>query len=176
MSQRYHSLARHFPTFFTALPRLPLGLIPFAFSQFILIEALTRNGWIEVFGRWLVIASGGKMFPAIWLVGIMGVILCNIAGTNIGATIFLTKIIHQAGFDVSTQRAAAIALAVASNIGAVSFTFSASLAGLLWVTILKQKSIKVKQWEFAKWNSLPLLFMTGVGLAIVSAEMAVLYD
>ena len=116
------------------------------------------------------------MFPAIWLVGIMGVILCNIAGTNIGATIFLTKIIHQAGFDVSTERAAAIALAVASNIGAVSFTFSASLAGLLWVTILKQKSIKVKQWEFAKWNSLPLLFMTGVGLAIVSAEMAVLYD
>lgn len=176
MSQRYNSLTSHFPTFFTALPRLPLGLIPFAFSQFILIEALTRNGWIEVFGRWLAIASGGKMFPAIWLVGIMGVILCNIAGTNIGATILLTKIIHQAGFDVSTERAAAIALAVASNIGAVSFTFSASLAGLLWVTILKQKDITVKQWEFAKWNSLPLLFMTGVGLAIVSAEMAVLYD
>jgi len=175
MSRRYN-FTRHFPTFFTALPRLPLGLIPFAFSQFILIEALTRNGWIEVFGRWLAIASGGKMFPAIWLVGIMGVILCNIAGTNIGATIFLTKIIHQAGFDVPTQRAAAIALAVASNIGAVSFTFSASLAGLLWVTILKQKCIIVKQWDFAKWNSLPLLFMTGVGLAIVSAEMAVLYD
>jgi len=176
MTQRYNSLTRHFPTFFTALPRLPLGLIPFAFSQFILIEALTRNGWIDIFGRWLAIASGGKMFPAIWLVGIMGVILCNIAGTNIGATIFLTKIIHQAGFDVSTERAAAIALAVASNIGAVSFTFSSSLAGLLWVTILKQKSIGVKQWEFAKWNSLPLLFMTGVGLAIVSAEVAVLDD
>ena len=53
---------------------------------------------------------------------------------------------HQAGFDVSTERAAAISLAVASNIGAVSFTFSASLAGLLWVTILKQKGIEVKQW------------------------------
>ncbi|KAF5350579.1 hypothetical protein D9756_008760 [Leucocoprinus leucothites] len=172
---RYHSLAAHFPTFFTALPRLPFGLIPFAFSQFILIEALTRHGWIEVFGGWLAIASGRHMFPAIWLVGIMGVILCNIAGTNIGATIFLTKIIHQAGFDGPTERAAAISLAVASNIGAVSFTFSASLAGLLWETILKQKGITVKQWEFAKWNSLPLLFMTGVGLAIVCAEMAVLY-
>jgi len=173
--QRDNSLTRHFPTFCTALPRLPLSLIPFAFSQFILIEALTRHGWIEVFGRWLAIASGGKMFPAIWLVGIMGVILCNIAGTNIGATIFLTKIIHQAGFNVSTERAAAIALAVASNIGAVSFTFSASLAGLLWVTILEQKCVIVKQWEFAKWNWLPLLFMTGAGLAIVSAEAAVLY-
>jgi len=176
LRQRYNYLARRFPTFFTALPRLPLGLVPFAFSQFILIEALTRHGWIEVFGRWLIIASSGKMFPAIWLVGIMGVILCNIAGTNIGATIFLTKIVHQAGFDVPTERAAAVALAVASNIGAISFTFSASLAGLLWMTILKQKHIIVKQWEFAKWNSLPLLFMTGVGLSIVCAEMAVLYD
>lgn len=174
-STKYKSLATHFPTFFTALPRLPFGLIPFAFSQFILIEALTRQGWIEVFGRWLAIASGGKMFPAIWLVGVMGVILCNIAGTNIGATIFLTKIIHQAQFDIPTQKGAAIALAVASNIGAVSFTFSASLAGLLWKTILQQKNIKVKQWEFAKWNSFPLLLMTAVGLAIVCAEMAVLY-
>lgn len=174
-SAKYKSLAAHFPTFFTALPRLPFGLIPFAFSQFILIEALTRQGWIDVFGRWLAIASAGKMYPAIWLVGVMGVILCNIAGTNIGATIFLTKIIHQANFDVPTQKGAAIALAVASNIGAVSFTFSASLAGLLWKGILEQKGIKVTQWEFAKWNSLPLVAMTAVGLAIVCAEMAVLY-
>jgi Na+/H+ antiporter NhaD/arsenite permease-like protein len=104
----------------------------------------------------------------------MGVILCNIAGTNIGATIFLTKIIHQAGFDDHTTKGAAISLAVASNIGAVSFTFSASLAGLLWQSILRQKDITVRQWEFAKWNLLPLLFMTVVGTAIVCAEMAVL--
>jgi len=175
LSARYTELAKHFPTFFTALPRLPFALIPFAFAQFILIEALARQGWIEVFGRWLAIASGGKMFPAIWIVGVMGVILCNIAGTNIGATIFLTKIIHQAGFDAPTTRGAAIALAVASNIGAVSFTFSASLAGLLWKSILLQKGREVKQWEFAKWNSLPLLAMTTVGLAVVCAEMAVLY-
>ncbi|KAJ3561049.1 hypothetical protein NP233_g10436 [Leucocoprinus birnbaumii] len=167
-NKQYKALADHFPTFFTALPRLPFALIPFAFSQFILIEALTRHGWIEIFGRWLAIASGGKMFPAIWIIGVMGVILCNIAGTNIGATIFLTKIIHQAGFDGPTQRAAAISLAVASNIGAVSFTFPASLAGLLWVSILKQKKITVTQWEFAKWNSLPLLFMSGVGFAVMS--------
>ncbi|XP_006455270.1 hypothetical protein AGABI2DRAFT_209685 [Agaricus bisporus var. bisporus H97] len=174
-SKYYQRMAAHFPTFFTALPRLPFGLIPFAFSQFILIEALSRQGWIDVFGRWLAIASGGEMHATVWLVGVMGVILCNIAGTNIGATIFLTKIIHQAGFDASVQRGAAISLAVASNIGAVSFTFSASLAGLLWKTILHQKGIKITQWEFARWNTLPLIMMTGIGLAIVSAEMAVLY-
>jgi hypothetical protein len=43
----------YFPTFSTAFPRLPFGLIPFAFSQFILIEALNRRGWIDVFAHWL---------------------------------------------------------------------------------------------------------------------------
>ncbi|KAH9474785.1 Arsenical pump membrane protein [Psilocybe cubensis] len=169
-------LAAHFPTFFTALPRLPFGLIPFAFSQFILIEGLSHQGWIEVFGIWLVRASGRQMIPTVWLIGVLGVILCNVAGTNIGATILLTKVVHAApDFPVSSQKAAAIALAVSSNIGAVSFTFSASLAGLLWKTILGQKGITIKQTTFAFWNMLPLLAMTGVGLAIVTAEMVVLY-
>ena len=176
IDEKHEALAAHFPTFFTALPRLPFGLIPFAFSQFILIEALSHQGWIEVFARWLVIASGRQMIPSIWLVGVLGVILCNIAGTNIGATILLTKIVHAApDFPESSSRAAAIALAVASNIGAVSFTFSASLAGLLWDSILGSKGISMKQTTFAFWNMLPLLLMTGVGLAIVTAEMVVLY-
>jgi Na+/H+ antiporter NhaD/arsenite permease-like protein len=73
------------------------------------------------------------------------------------------------------NRSAAIALAVASNIGAVSFTFSASLAGLLWKQILNQKGIFIKQRTFARWNILPLAVMTAVGLAVVCAEMAILY-
>ncbi|KAF7341960.1 Arsenical pump membrane protein [Mycena venus] len=195
-----------FPTFFTALPRLPFALVPFAFSQFILIEALAHQGWIDVFAHWLVRASHGRIYPAVWLVGVLGVILCNIAGTNIGATILLTKIVRAAALPPDTTRAAGVALAVASNIGAVSFTFSASLAGLLWKTILKQKQeeiaedeaeklahakrtkkdlepgsfqfskrLEITQGVFAWWNLLPLSVMTAVGLAVVSAEMAVLY-
>ena len=172
----YASLAAHFPTFFTALPRLPFALIPFAFSQFILIEGLSHQGWINIFGTWLVKATNRQIIPTIWIVGILGVILCNVAGTNIGATILLTKVVHVApDFPGSSTRAAAIALAVASNIGAVSFTFSASLAGLLWRSITRQKGINIKQSTFAFWNCLPLLMMTSVGLAIVTAEMSVLY-
>ncbi|KAK7039230.1 hypothetical protein VNI00_010135 [Paramarasmius palmivorus] len=171
----HRRLSAHFPTFFIALPRLPFGLVPFAFSQFILIEALDHQGWIDVFARWLVIASKGQIHPCIWLVGVLGVVLCNIAGTNIGATILLTKIVRAAQFSPETTRAAGIALAISSNIGAVSFTFSASLAGLLWKTILEQKGITIKQRTFAFWNLLPIFVMTGVGLGIVSAEMAVLY-
>jgi len=171
----YAKLALHFPTFFTALPRLPFGLVPFAFSQFILIEALAHQGWINIFATWLVRASHRRMFPVIWLVGGLGVILCNVSGTNIGATILLTKVVRAAALDDHSNRAAAIALAVASNIGAISFTFSASLAGLLWTQILRQKDVIIKQAEFAYWNFLPLFVMTAVGLGIVCAEMAVLY-
>lgn len=171
----YKSLSVHFPTFMTALPRLPFALIPFAFSQFILIEALSHQGWIDVFAHWLEKATHGHTTPTIWVIGVLGVIMCNVSGTNIGATILLTKVVRAAELSNQSTRAAAIALAVASNIGAVSFTFSASLAGLLWKSILTQKKIPMKQRTFAFWNMLPLLAMTGVGLAIVTAEMAILY-
>lgn len=166
---------QRFPTFFKALPRLPFALVPFAFSQFILIEALTHQGWIDVFAKWLIHATQLRIYPTIWVVGVLGVILCNLSGTNIGATILLTKVVRAANMPSHSLRAAAIALAVASNIGAVSFTFSASLAGLLWKSILDQKKIPCKQSQFAKWNLLPLTAMTAVGLSVVSAEMAVLY-
>lgn len=169
-------LSLHFPTFFTALPRLPFALVPFAFSQFILIEALAHQGWITVFAKWLIRATNhGQIYPTIWIIGVLGVILCNLSGTNIGATILLTKVARVAQLNDHTLRATAISLAVASNIGAVSFTFSASLAGLLWRGILKQKGILIGQRTFAYWNILPLTVMTAVGLAVVSAEMAVLF-
>jgi Na+/H+ antiporter NhaD/arsenite permease-like protein len=168
-------LQKHFYTLHTALPRLPFALVPFAFSQFILVEALAHQGWIDVFARWLDRASGLSIYPTIWLVGVLGVILCNISGTNIGATILLTKVCRAANLPGPSLRAAAIALAVASNIGAVSFTFSASLAGLLWKGILEQRGIHIKQRSFAFWNLLPITVMTAVGLAVVCIEMAILY-
>src|SRR5260221_4926018 len=123
-------VSKRFPTLYTAFPRLPFALVPFAFSQFILIEALAYQGCMHVFGRWLVAASGRRVYPTIWLVGVLGVILCNCSGTNIGATILLTKVIREAVHSAPAgenldafSRSAAIALAVSSNIGAVSFTF-----------------------------------------------------
>ena len=175
MNDLHDQLYRRFPTIITALPRLPFVLVPFAFSQFILIEALNHQGWVNVFANWLVQASHGQVHPTIWLIGVLGVILCNLSGTNLGTTILLTKVVRAAALPSNTNRAAAIALAVASNIGAVSFTFSASLAGLLWRSILEQKRIHVRQRDFASWNLLPLLVMTSAGLGIVSAEMAVLF-
>jgi Na+/H+ antiporter NhaD/arsenite permease-like protein len=168
-------LDQHFPTFSIALPRLPFALVLFAFSQFILIEALAHQGWIDIFAIWLVRVTGRQVYPTIWIIGVFGVVLCNLAGTNIGATILLTKVVRAAALPNDSLRAAAIALAVASNIGAVSFTFSASLAGLLWRGIIEQKGIHIKQTTFAFWNLLPITIMTVAGLGVVCIEMAVIY-
>jgi len=86
--------------------------MPFAFSQFILIEALAYQGWIYVFSTWLLRATHREIYRTIWLIGVIGVILCNINGTNIGATILLTKVVRAAASMLSapTIRAAAIAL------------------------------------------------------------------
>ena len=46
---------------------------------------------------------------------------------------------------------------MSSNIGAFSFTFSASLAGLLWVSILRQKGVIVHMPHFAAWNTVPVV-------------------
>ena len=123
------------------------------------------------FAVWLVKASNRQMIPTVWLVGVLGVILCNVAGTNIGATILLTKIVHAAQLPASSEKAAALALAVSNNISAVSFTFSASLAAYYG----NQKGTTIKQATFAFWNMLPFLMMTNVGLSVVTAIMVVLY-
>lgn len=125
-----------FPTFSATSRRLPYALLPFAFSQFILVEALSYTGWISVFSTWLAIVVGFSIPATIWVVGVMSVILCNVSGTNIGATILLVKILkhpnfaNRPGLPPKVETAGMLALAVGSNIGAVSFTFSASLAGI----------------------------------------------
>ena len=78
-------------------------------------------------------------------------VLCPVCGTNIGGTILAVEIIRSPTFANSARvvadprilSGAIYSLAMASNIGALSWTISSSLAGLLWVRILQQKGIKV---------------------------------
>jgi len=125
-----------FPIFSGTLRRLPYALLPFALSQFILVEALSYTGWISVFSQWLAIVVGFSLPATVFTVGVVSVILCNCSGTNIGATILLVKVLkhpnfaERAGIPPKLRIGGMLALAMGSNIGAVSFTFSASLAGI----------------------------------------------
>lgn len=174
---RYYGRRKaRYPVFLTTLERLPFPLLSFTFSQFMLVEALVYHNWTRVFAGWL--SHLTIDVPAtVFSVGFISVVLCGIAGTNILSTILLTKIIHQYStpLDERNLRAASIALAVGSNVGAISVVFSASLAGLLWRGILKQKRITMTTGTFAKWNWPICCVVMAVGLSIVYAEVEVYY-
>jgi Na+/H+ antiporter NhaD/arsenite permease-like protein len=172
----YAAHKRKFPTFLTTLSRLPFPLLSFTFSQFMLVEALVYHGWTNTFASWLAHLTTSTP-TTIFSVGVISIILCGIAGTNILSTILLTKIISQYAIPLSPQltRAASIALAVGTNIGAISVVFSASLAGLLWRNILSQKGIHMRRGTFAGWNLPVLGVVTVVGFLVVWAEVAVYF-
>lgn len=106
-------------------------------------------------------------------------VLCPLCGTNIGATILLVEIIRDSAFqnaphviaDPRILRGAIYSTAMASNIGAFSWAACSSLAGLLWMSILRQKGIYVKSREFAGWNLLFLPILSTVSSAVVLLEL-----
>ena len=58
-----------------------------------------------------------------------------------------------------------------SNLGAFSFVFASSLAGLLWRELLRQKGVIVSATEFAKYNALPVVLLTTISCAVVLGEV-----
>ncbi|KAG9045028.1 hypothetical protein FS837_007162 [Tulasnella sp. UAMH 9824] len=163
------------PTSYTIFTRLPFPLIPFAFSMFILVQAL-GSAWIPVFsGWWAAWAARTGTVGSVLGMYVISVLGCNFMGTNIGATILLARVL-QRWIDASqpssrSAKGAIYALALGSNYGAFSATFSASLAGLLWKQILNQKGIKVAQSEFAYHNFGINLVAMLVGCAVLIAQV-----
>ncbi|EME81494.1 uncharacterized protein MYCFIDRAFT_208366 [Pseudocercospora fijiensis CIRAD86] len=170
-----------FPTITTVASHLPWTLVPFAFCMFVLVQALVTKGWVPVFAHgWDHWIDRTGIVGAIGGMGFLSVVLCNFAGTNIGTTILLSRVIqawvaiHKQNDTTVSQRmfwATVYSMAIGVNYGAFSTTFSASLAGLLWRSILSRKDIRVGSLEFARVNVLIITFTTVVGLAILIGQI-----
>ncbi|KAK3313176.1 hypothetical protein B0H66DRAFT_569731 [Apodospora peruviana] len=175
-----------FPTAAAVMGHLPFALIPFAFAMFVLVQGLVTKGWVPVFAygwdHW--VAKTGTI-GAIGGMGFLSVILCNFAGTNIGTTILLSRVI-QAWIDIHKANpslgyisdrnfwATVYSMAIGVNYGAFSTAFSASLAGLLWRDILARKHIHVRGVEFARVN-LPIIAIAMiVGLVVLVGEVYIM--
>jgi len=52
LSKWRHRCVELFPTVHAVCRQLPLTLVPFAFLMFILVQGLTSQGWVHIFGRW----------------------------------------------------------------------------------------------------------------------------
>ncbi|KAF4620187.1 hypothetical protein G7Y89_g14634 [Cudoniella acicularis] len=170
-----------FPTVIAVLAHLPFALVPFAFSMFVLVQALVTKGWVQVFAYgWDHWVNKTGTIGSIGGMGFISVILCNFAGTNIGTTILLSRVIQSwqlihklNGFPISDRTfwGAVYGMALGVNYGAFSTAFSASLAGLLWRDILARKHIRVRRLDFASVNLPIIAIAMAVGCAVLVGEV-----
>ncbi|EDU47429.1 ArsB Na+ H+ antiporter NhaD [Pyrenophora tritici-repentis] len=184
ITNRYKWAQETFPTTMTVFHHLPLALVPFAFCMFVLVQALVTKGWVPVFAHaWDHWVEKTGTVGAIGGMGFVSVILCNFAGTNIGTTILISRVV-QAWQEIHVRNGIPIsdrtfwgtiyAMAIGVNYGAFSLAFSASLAGMLWRDILGRKHIRVGGLEFARVN-LPIIAITMVvGLVVLVAEIYIM--
>ncbi|KAK7416625.1 hypothetical protein QQX98_005096 [Neonectria punicea] len=159
-------LQETFPNVSAVVALLPFSLVLFAFPTFILVQSLVSSGWVTVFAHgWNHWVEKTGTVGAIAGMGFLSVMLSNFAGTNIGATVLLSRVlqiwadIHVASATPIADRTywgAVYALAIGVNYGAFSLAFSASMAGLMWRKDLAKKHIRVRRLEFARVN-LPLI-------------------
>lgn len=169
------------PTATAVVAHLPFALIPFAFCMFVLVQALSTKGWVAVFAYgWDHWVSKTGTVGCIGGMAFLSVIMCNFAGTNIGTTILLSRIIqtwvqiHKSNHIPITERAfwgTVYSMALGVNYGAFSMAFSASLAGLLWRDILARKHIRVRSLDFARVNLPVIAVSMSVGCAVLVGEI-----
>lgn len=69
-----------FPTVTAVVAHLPFALVPFAFSMFVLVQALVTKGWVSVFAYgWDHWVNKTGTVGAIGGMGFLSVILCNVS-------------------------------------------------------------------------------------------------
>lgn len=173
------SFRRRFPGTTLTVTRLPIPLLPFAICEFILVRGLDQRGWMHVFAQGFSNACSTPLATVFFFGFVSAAFLCPLAGTNIGATIILVEIIRNPAFsnapstraEPRIMSAAIYATAMGSNLGAFSYTFAGSLAGLLWKGLLADKGIHISQLKFAMVNALPLVVQTTVACAIIYGQL-----
>ncbi|RMZ92457.1 hypothetical protein DV736_g254, partial [Chaetothyriales sp. CBS 134916] len=173
------SLAHRFPGTTRTVIRLPIALLPFAMCEFILVRGLAQRGWISTFAHGFANACTDPAKTVFFMGFVSAACLCPLAGTNIGATIILVEIMRDPAFaesgavmkDSRIMAGAIYSVAMGSNIGAFSYTFAGSLAGLLWRSLLADKAIHVSQLKFGLVNAIPLLMQITLASTIVLGEL-----
>jgi Na+/H+ antiporter NhaD/arsenite permease-like protein len=106
--------------------------------------------------------------------------LMQVCGTNIGTTILLARVVQEwqssmEAVSADVEYASVYGLAIGSNYGAFTLTFSASLAGMLWRDILRQKGIHVRGRQFAGVNAGTFLVASVASGAVLIGQTLVVH-
>jgi len=156
---------KHF-TVQSTLQRMPLSIIPFVLSLFITVEALRISGITTDIGIFFNSLCRDSTTATTFLYGFSSAFTANILN-NIPMTVAYVPIISTAS--QTTLIPATLATTIGSNLGA-NITPIGALAGIMWISILRDKEVKLSFKEFVTYGLLitPLTLLACLG--ILAAE------
>lgn len=150
----------------TSLHRMPWSIVPFVLSLFITVEALRIYGITGAVGSWLngICSSSPLQYTLIY--GITSAGAANIMN-NIPMTVAFTSLIQESS--PQGLSSALFATTIGSNLGA-NLTPLGSLAGIMWMSILAGKEVRISFGDFMYYGLLitPLTLLTS--LLVLSIE------
>lgn len=126
------------------LKRMPWQLIPFMLSMFALVSAISYHGVTEKISKLL--GNSGLTFKY----GIVSFLSANLIN-NIPMSVLFSPIIAPLSPEISLG--AVYSTIVGSNLGAL-LTPVGALAGIMWISMLKNYEVKLGFFEFIKYGAL----------------------
>lgn len=169
---RWHQRLRaRFPTLCTCAGRLPPDLVPFMLGMFVLVEALKAQGVLQLLADGLTAALapvGFHPLATVCLVGTAATLLCSVLN-NQPMAILVSNVVQLSALPPAAKRAAMLSAALGSNFGA-NLSYVASLAGLMFVAILRPFAVAVPQSRFSRAGFAVMPAVLAASFALLAGE------
>lgn len=143
------------------LKRAPWQLVPFVLSMFIMILSLEQNGFTDM------AASALGYDNSLLEYGIASFLSANIINNIPMSVLFCPIISHLKG---EALTGAVYATIIGSNIGAY-FTPIGALAGIMWMSMLKNQNVTFRYADFIKYGA--LLSVASLAVCLISLSIVI---
>jgi arsenical pump membrane protein len=155
----------------STLGRMPWSIVLFILSLFILVKSLEIYGIIGFLSTFFERISFDNAFLHSIVFGVSSTISANILN-NIPMTIAFVPILTGIAAGGRNLLASSLAVIIGSNLGA-NLTPLGSLAGIMWIQILKHKKYHISFWEFIKFGSIVTLVTLSASLIVLGIEFLI---
>lgn len=132
----------------SSLKRVPWTLIPFVISMFILVLALQKYEITTLMLRWLNVSD--SLTSEIGLFGISSFVMANLIN-NIPMSVLYSSLISELS-STSIYVPALFSAVIGSNLGAF-FTPIGALAGIMWMSQLKEHNVRFSFGAFIRYGA-----------------------
>lgn len=151
----------------STLKKMPWAIIPFILCLFVLVEAIELTGLTQEIGNFFRSVSSDSKTLYTFLFGYLSAISANFLN-NIPMSVAFVPIIN--GASLNGLQPAIFATIIGSNLGA-NITPLGALAGIMWLSILKNKDYNFKFRDFIKYGIIVTPLCLFICLGILNLEV-----